>query len=85
MHAETDSRRQSSRIYENISIFEIYALFAIEDARCGVAMMLFLFIVCSVARLHAQGYAKIVGTIADPSGAVVPNATITAVQTQNGQ
>ncbi len=47
-------------------------------------MMLFLFIVCSVARLHAQGYAKIVGTIADPSGAVVPNATITAVQTQNG-
>lgn len=41
-------------------------------------------IVCSSARSHAQGFAKIVGTVTDSSGAVVPSATITATQTQNG-
>jgi hypothetical protein len=50
----------------------------------AVAMMLFVFIACSAGMLHAQGYAKIVGTVTDPSGAVVPSATITALQVQNG-
>ena len=39
---------------------------------------------CSTARLNAQGYAKIIGTVTDPSGAVVPSATVTATQTQTG-
>jgi hypothetical protein len=47
-------------------------------------MTVFLFIVCATARLNAQGYAKIVGTVTDPSGAVVPSATVTATQTQTG-
>ena len=38
----------------------------------------------ATARLNAQGYAKIVGTVTDPSGAVIPSATVTATQTSNG-
>jgi hypothetical protein len=38
----------------------------------------------ATARLNAQGYAKIVGTVTDPSGAVVPSATVTATQISNG-
>jgi len=38
--------------------------------------------VSSTARLNAQGYAKIVGTVTDPSGAVVPSATVTATATK---
>jgi hypothetical protein len=47
-------------------------------------MIVFLFIVCAAARLNAQGYAKIVGTVTDPTGAVIPSATVTATQTQTG-
>jgi Carboxypeptidase regulatory-like domain len=47
-------------------------------------MIVFLFISCATARLHAQGYAKIVGTVTDATGAIVPNATVTATQTQTG-
>src|ERR1035438_2159028 len=43
-----------------------------------------LLIVCAAARLNAQGYAKIVGTVTDTSGAVIPSATVTATQTQTG-
>jgi hypothetical protein len=47
------------------------------------------FIIClcfgfSAASLHAQGYGTISGTVADPSGAVVSGATVTATQTQSG-
>jgi hypothetical protein len=38
----------------------------------------------SAASLHAQGYGTISGTVADPSGAVIPGATISATQTVNG-
>src|ERR1035441_101245 len=47
-------------------------------------MIVFLFISCATARLHAQGYAKIVGTVTDTSGAVIPSASVTATQTQTG-
>ncbi len=40
--------------------------------------------VSSTARLNAQGYASIVGTVTDPTGAVISSATVTATQTQNG-
>jgi hypothetical protein len=43
-----------------------------------------MLIVCAAARLNAQGYAKIVGTVTDTSGAVIPSATVTATQTQTG-
>ena len=49
-----------------------------------LALIAFLLIACTVARLNAQGYASISGTVTDPSGAVIPSATITATQTQTG-
>jgi hypothetical protein len=49
-----------------------------------IAVIGFVIAVCSTARLHAQGYGNIVGTITDPSGAVIPSATVTATQIQNG-
>ena len=48
------------------------------------SIILFLLVACTAARLHAQGYAKIVGTVTDPSGAVVPSATVMATQSQTG-
>ena len=47
-------------------------------------IVLLFFIACAATRLHAQGYASIVGTVTDPTGAVIPSATVTAVQTQTG-
>src|ERR1700679_236748 len=47
-------------------------------------IVILLIIVCAAARLHAQGYAKIVGTVTDPSGAVIPAASVTAEQTNSG-
>jgi hypothetical protein len=38
----------------------------------------------SSATLHAQGYGTISGTVSDPSGAVVSDATVIATQTLNG-
>ena len=54
---------------------------------CQVSAKLFaLFIfIASVARLHAQGYASITGTVADPTGAVVPSAKLVAIETQTGR
>ena len=49
-----------------------------------IAAFVFMFIACATARLHAQGYAKIVGTVTDASGAVIPSATVTAIQTLTG-
>ncbi len=37
------------------------------------------------ASLHAQGYGTISGTVSDPSGAVVPSATVLATQVQTGR
>ena len=48
------------------------------------ATIVILFIASATARLHAQGYAKIVGTVTDTSGAVIPSATVTATQTLTG-
>jgi len=48
------------------------------------AVIVFLLAATAAARLNAQGYAKIVGTVTDPSGAVVASATVTATQTQTG-
>ncbi|HEX8710640.1 MAG TPA: TonB-dependent receptor, partial [Terracidiphilus sp.] len=43
------------------------------------------FIAFSSASLHAQGYGTISGAISDPSGAMVPSATVTATQTATGR
>jgi hypothetical protein len=38
----------------------------------------------SAVNLHAQGYGTISGTVADPSGAVVPGASVVATEVQTG-
>jgi hypothetical protein len=50
----------------------------------GIAVIAFVIAVSSTARLYAQGFAKIVGTVTDPSGAVIPSATVSATQTNTG-
>ncbi|HKO18265.1 MAG TPA: carboxypeptidase-like regulatory domain-containing protein, partial [Acidobacteriaceae bacterium] len=51
----------------------------------------FLLLLCAlfagsgVARAQLAGKGELKGTVTDPSGAVVPNATVTAVQTTTGQ
>jgi hypothetical protein len=49
-----------------------------------LAAIVLLFVACSVARLHAQGYASITGTVTDSTGAAVTSATVVATQTQSG-
>ncbi|MGD0295386.1 MAG: TonB-dependent receptor [Terracidiphilus sp.] len=49
-----------------------------------ITVIAFVIAVSSTARLNAQGYAKIVGTVTDPSGAVIPSATVTATATKTG-
>ena len=49
-----------------------------------LTVIVIMIAVCAMARIHAQGYAKIVGTVTDPAGAVIPSATVTATQTSNG-
>lgn len=44
-----------------------------------------IFVCVTPAGLHAQGYGTISGTVTDPSGALVPGATITATQSQTGR
>ncbi|MGA2889496.1 MAG: carboxypeptidase-like regulatory domain-containing protein [Terracidiphilus sp.] len=43
-----------------------------------------VFITCSAACLHAQGYASIVGTVSDSTGAILQGATVTVTQTTTG-
>jgi len=62
---------------------EIY--FRIRNHYLLPAVTVFLVVVCAAAHLHAQGFASIVGTVTDPTGAVVPNATIIATQTQTAR
>jgi hypothetical protein len=61
------------------------SMFANYKILARFAAIAFLFAVCSVARLHAQGYGSIVGTVTDSSGAMVAGATITATQTNTGR
>src|SRR5215467_6861922 len=42
------------------------------------------FILACAAASHGQGLGKIVGTVRDPSGAVITNATVTAKETGKG-
>jgi Carboxypeptidase regulatory-like domain len=49
-----------------------------------IAVIVFMIAVCATARLNAQGYAKIVGTVTDPSGAVLPSAAVSVTLTKTG-
>jgi hypothetical protein len=46
-------------------------------------LLLMVFIALSAMQVHAQGYGTIRGSVSDPSGAVVPAATVVATQTQS--
>jgi hypothetical protein len=50
----------------------------------GIVAIISMCIAFSAAGLQAQGYGTINGTVADPSGAVVASATVTATQTLTG-
>ena len=54
--------------------------------RTGNAVgILVLGLLVFTAQAAAQGYGSIVGTVADPSGAIVASATVTATQTDTGR
>jgi Carboxypeptidase regulatory-like domain len=48
------------------------------------AAAMFVLMVFSAADLHAQGYGSISGLVTDPSGAVVPDASVIATELQTG-
>src|SRR3954451_992748 len=50
-----------------------------------VTLLAVCLFACSTARLNAQSTATIVGTVTDPSGAVVAGAEIKVTQTGTGQ
>ncbi len=50
----------------------------------GPALIALLAIACTTARINAQGYGTIKGTVSDPTGAVISTATVTALQIQTG-
>jgi Carboxypeptidase regulatory-like domain len=64
-----------------------------QDIRSKRAMYLpflavLLIVVAGSIQAPAYGqvlYGSLVGTVTDPSGGVVPNATVSVVDTQNGQ
>ena len=51
---------------------------------CVLCVLTLVLLVFSMQSL-AQGYGSIVGTVADPTGAVVASATVTATQTDTGR
>src|SRR6185312_14202946 len=48
-------------------------------------LVILSFFVLSASRLHAQGYGSVSGTVTDPSGAAIPNASVTAIQVDTGR
>ena len=54
---------------------------ALRNALCGIA---FLFLVATVSSIAQQVTATISGTVTDTSGAAIPNAAVTAQNTDTG-
>src|SRR5262245_46808880 len=55
--------------------------------KCGVVINLFLVLLFAAVfsqTAHAQGFGKIVGTVKDSSGAVIPNDTVTVKEAGKG-
>jgi Carboxypeptidase regulatory-like domain len=50
----------------------------------GIATVICMCLILSAAGLHAQGYGTISGTVTDPSGAVIPGASVIATEVQTG-
>jgi hypothetical protein len=50
----------------------------------GCLVAVFALCICIPSRLSAQGFGSINGTVTDASGAVVPNAEVTAIQAGTG-
>ena len=54
--------------------------------RLGLFLSLAVLIICSHSFVYGQGlYGSLLGSVADPSGAVVPNATVTVTDVGTGQ
>lgn len=50
--------------------------------QASVAAAICLGLCLSAPNLHAQGYGTISGLVTDPSGAIIPSATVTATAPQ---
>lgn len=48
-------------------------------------LVILVFFALSSSRLFAQGYGSVAGVVTDPSGAAIPNATVTATQVDTGR
>src|SRR5690242_19367952 len=48
------------------------------------AILILLLLLCTTVPLLSQGFGTISGTISDPSGAVVPEAKVTATEVATG-
>ncbi|HTV08501.1 MAG TPA: TonB-dependent receptor [Candidatus Aquilonibacter sp.] len=66
------------------SFFQGQAGRLIHNSSIVISGVLVVLALCSV-RAHAQGYGTIVGTVTDPTGAVVPNVSVLATAPQTGQ
>ena len=55
------------------------------QSRAGTAIAVLIFLTVFSLGIHAQGFGTISGTVSDPSGAVVTEATITATQSLSGR
>jgi hypothetical protein len=51
----------------------------------SVARILPVIVLLAASGLHAQGYGSITGAVTDPSGAVIPGASVTMTQSDNGR
>lgn len=59
--------------------------FLVRTAHRGFSVLALLAFLVLSPRLLAQGYGSISGTVTDPTGAAVPNATVTATQVDTGR
>lgn len=76
-------RHANSEVCSEAGFSFVHAL--IRKAKSGVyALLIALVAACVSQAIWAQETSTITGTVTDPSGAVVANATVTVIQTETG-
>ena len=68
-----------------VSNYAVYRLRTLRGSWARRAAVFSLFFALSTAAGLAQGYGTISGTVTDPSGAVIPSATVTATQVETSR